>query len=141
MRTIPRRCAVAAANEGLCLDFANTLAWRGSAETTEKLTSLADLLGWLHDLRVFPTATRRAVQRRARDNPGLADRLFAGAIALREAIYRIFTAAAAGSRRRRPISQSLNEALKRRPRASGWSARTTAMPGPPRPPTSQDRRC
>ena len=87
---------VAAVSEGLCLDFANTLSWRGSAEPTEKLTGVAELLRWLHDSAGVPDPAVEAARRQAQEHPARAERLLAEAIALREAIYRIFAAAAAG---------------------------------------------
>jgi predicted RNA-binding Zn ribbon-like protein len=112
--TTPMTAAVA--DEGLCLDFANTLAWRGSAEPTEKLTGLADLLRWLHDSAGLSDQSVEAVRQQARDNPGLTERLFAEAIELREAIYRIFAAAAAGNPGAESDLAALNHALEAAPR-------------------------
>lgn len=63
----------------LCIDFANTQFWRGSPAPTERLGTLADLAAWC----------------RAEGLGEPPD--FGVAIALREAIYRIFAAASAGS--------------------------------------------
>jgi predicted RNA-binding Zn ribbon-like protein len=64
-----------------CLDFVNTLAWRGSARPTEHLGGLDDLLAW---------ATRHAAAAPAVPDAGL----FEAGIALRELIHRVFAARA-----------------------------------------------
>ena len=107
--------AVTAEDEGLCLDFANTLAWRGSAEPAEKLTGFGDLLRWLHDAAGAPDQTLDAARQRARVNPGSTERLFGEAIELREAIYRIFAAAAAGNPAAESDLMALNHALEAAP--------------------------
>ncbi len=99
--------AIPAPPDDLCLAYANTRFWRGSAAPTETLAGLPDLVKWI------------AASAGMRDR-GLASRLrgrsaFAAAIALREAIFRIFTAAALG----RPVADAdlehLNRALARTP--------------------------
>jgi predicted RNA-binding Zn ribbon-like protein len=79
----------AATTDALCLNFANTLAWRGRSQPVEALQTPDDLLAWAHkeaganpdlvcDYRASPT------------EPGLQT-----AIAIRETIYRLFAATAA----------------------------------------------
>ena len=102
---------IAAVGEGLCLDFANTLSWRGRVEPIEKLAGFADLSRWLHDSAGVPDPVVKAGRRQAHEQPALAERLFAEAIALREAIYRIFAAAADGSPAADDDLAALNVAL------------------------------
>jgi predicted RNA-binding Zn ribbon-like protein len=106
---------IAAASEDLCLDYANTLAWRGSLEPVDSLGGFADLLGWLGGSAGQPAAPVEQAREWARDRPRAADLLFADAMALREAIYRVFAAVA----ERRPAAESdlaaLNRALAETP--------------------------
>jgi predicted RNA-binding Zn ribbon-like protein len=92
--------------DDLCLGYANTRFWRGTAAPTEMLSGFTALLAWLK------TATGRRTPKSRRRHQ---DRLFAEAIGLRETIYRIFTAVALG----RPVADAdlaaLNRALARVP--------------------------
>ena len=107
--------AVPAPGEELCLHFVNTLAWRGSAEPSETLIGLGDLLRWLHDSAGLSDHTLDAVRQQARENPGFSERLFGEAIALREAIYRTFAAAAAANPAAEGDLAALNHALQAAP--------------------------
>jgi predicted RNA-binding Zn ribbon-like protein len=81
-----------AAGPGLCLAYANTLTWRGSEAPSESLPDLAALLAWIEKQAGLDAGALDAL----RASPD-ATRLFAEAIALREAIYRIFESVAAGA--------------------------------------------
>jgi predicted RNA-binding Zn ribbon-like protein len=88
MVVVPRR--------GLCLDFANTLAWRGS-EPSESLHDFAELVRWC-TAKEMPMPGDDASERARRwseRHPEEAAAIFDDAIAIREAIYRIFFAMAA----------------------------------------------
>jgi predicted RNA-binding Zn ribbon-like protein len=81
----------------LCLSYANSLSWRGSDEPTETLGGLADLLAWLdRAVRARPSAARE-VASWARRHDAAAAKLFTEAIAMREVVFRVFQAAAAGA--------------------------------------------
>jgi predicted RNA-binding Zn ribbon-like protein len=95
----------------LCLAFANTLSWRGSAVPTESLKSLGDLLAWLDRRAIVSPAAARRIASWARRHDEAAARLFAEAIAMREAVFRIFQAAAAGAPIDRPDLAALSNAL------------------------------
>src|SRR5215216_5888491 len=99
------------AGEDLCLDFANTLAWRGSANPTERLSRFADLLDWLRSTAAMPAEILREAERRADAHPDKAAALFTQAIALREAIYRMFAVLAVGDAAAKRDIAALNEAL------------------------------
>ena len=77
---------IAPAGEDLCLDFANTLAWRGSRAPAERLSRFADLLDWLRSAAAMPA--EMLPEASSEEEAAL----FAQAIALREAIYRMFAA-------------------------------------------------
>src|SRR5579863_8824434 len=92
---------IPAPDADLCLSFANTRYFRGSGTPTEQLNTPDDLLHWVTKAgRLPPSLARRC-------DTGM----FADAIALREAIYRCFSATASGSAP--PISDlaTLNESL------------------------------
>jgi predicted RNA-binding Zn ribbon-like protein len=80
---------VASGRPSLCLDYANTRCWRGLESPTETLRRPADLIDWCG--RASPLA---ALYRST--TPAASATLFAEAIALREVIYRAFSALAAG---------------------------------------------
>jgi predicted RNA-binding Zn ribbon-like protein len=84
---------IVAPRRDLCLDFANTVAWRGST-SEESLRDFPELIRWC-DANVMPGGglPERAA-RWAEKHPREADALFRGAIDIREAIYRIFFAIA-----------------------------------------------
>ncbi len=119
----------------LCLDFANTLCWRGTIPPSEALHGLDDLLAWcasagLHD---GPSIERLGGWWRGHPDRGAA--AFAKAIGLREAIYRLLRAAALSGE---PGSDDLNRldlalaaappriTVKRRGDGYGWQIRQPA---------------
>lgn len=82
----------------VCLDFANTVS--GTREQPhEALFGYADLLTWCGAAGVMTDADTARLAAAAASAPGAAATAFARAIALREAIYRLFSAIAAS----RPI--------------------------------------
>lgn len=89
-------------HEGLCLDYANTLSWRGSPAPSEALRDFASLIGWLQRSAAIDAGSAAPVARWARQAPAATARCFAQSIALREAIYGTFSAIAAG----RPVRSS-----------------------------------
>jgi predicted RNA-binding Zn ribbon-like protein len=80
----------------LCLDFANTRSWRPSARPMERLHEYADLLAWARQAGTVSRAETRRLAAGAARARRLGARVFARAIALREAIYRVFSARAHG---------------------------------------------
>jgi predicted RNA-binding Zn ribbon-like protein len=86
---------IPAPSDDLCLAFANTLCWRGRPTPSESLGGIEDLLRWLAGPAKIPAAAIEAAASRLDRHPTEANGLFAAAIDLREAIYRIFAACAA----------------------------------------------
>jgi predicted RNA-binding Zn ribbon-like protein len=88
---------VAAPREDLCLGFANTLSWRGTATPAEELGDFDKLAAWLEASAGVEVESlngmRAAARGRRRKEAALA---FGDAIAMRETIYRLFSATAAG---------------------------------------------
>lgn len=98
-------------SDDLCLDYANTLSWRGSAAPAEMLSGFGDLLRWVTDSARLPARAIEAVGDWGREHPEAAAALFAEAILLREVIYRSFAALAAGDAVAAADLAALNEAL------------------------------
>lgn len=98
--TTERRSAktmlVSTVREDVCLGYANTLSWRGSDTPAERLGDVADLLDWAAEAAGLAANTHQEFGDWSRDHPAKAARLFAEAIAIREVIYRIFSALAVG---------------------------------------------
>ncbi len=100
--------AIAAPGEHLCLDFVNTCCWRGRAQPSESLHGLADVLALAASGGVDPAIVAAFDKRwRGREQAGL----FAAAIALREALYRLLAALAADEAANAADLRRLNAAL------------------------------
>jgi predicted RNA-binding Zn ribbon-like protein len=90
----------------LCLDFANTVDKRPDHEhRQDHLASYADLLSWLTQTRNLSSKEAHQLTAKVDRRRGEAVSLFHRAIALREAIYAIFSAIARG---RRPAGRDLD---------------------------------
>ena len=96
MTTHRHAVLIPAAREDLCLTFANTLSWRGSPTPSESLGGIEDLLGWLASAVSLPAETVEQARYWSPAHRRQSDALFGEAIGLREAIYRLFGALAAG---------------------------------------------
>jgi predicted RNA-binding Zn ribbon-like protein len=94
----------------LCVDFINTVGWRGRPEAPEeRLTSYAELAAWAGHAGALPAGAVGRLVADAGRRPDAAARVLADAIALREALARLFTAPA-----RRDLAR-LNDLLARAP--------------------------
>jgi predicted RNA-binding Zn ribbon-like protein len=95
----------------LSLDFANTLEWRGSARERDWLTGYEALVAWA--LRAGAVDGREAEELRAYADwaPGSAAEVLAEARALREAVYRVAAASAAGEMPEAADVEALNTRL------------------------------
>ncbi|HXE90489.1 MAG TPA: ABATE domain-containing protein [Terriglobales bacterium] len=81
----------------LCLDFVNTLNHRGEPGREEELLpSYRRLLAWSRQARALPRPEVARLARLARVHAGRASSALRLATRLREALYRIFSAVAAG---------------------------------------------
>jgi predicted RNA-binding Zn ribbon-like protein len=85
---------IAAPGEELCLDFANTRYWRGTAEPREELRGFDDLVAWCAAKTGLPAARAGVLAAWAAAEPAAAAALRSEAIELREAIYHLFHALA-----------------------------------------------
>jgi predicted RNA-binding Zn ribbon-like protein len=80
----------------LSLEFANTADWHASHQPVERLHSYGDLVRWAGQNHVFSPAEIQSLLAQAEVRPDQAAGVLSGAIDLREAIYGIFSATAAG---------------------------------------------
>jgi predicted RNA-binding Zn ribbon-like protein len=94
----------------LAVEFANTLAWRGST-SEESLHNAGDVLSWLSVNQVMATAVIAELKTWLAEHPAQSVRLFDDAIEIREAIYRLLHAAASSSTPARGDLLRLNSAL------------------------------
>jgi len=77
-----------------CLDFANTVNHRAAAHPEELLTDYFRLLGWGEAAGVITNQTAEHLRAAGQAAPGRAKSTLRNAIALRDAIYDIFSAVA-----------------------------------------------
>ena len=139
MRTGRAAALIPAPKDDLCLALANTRFWRGRDTPSESLGGIEDLLAWLAGTAKFPVESIEAAGNRLRRHPHDAAALFADAVALREAIYRMFSALAAsepvGERELALLNRALAEAPDRETlaRAKGgyaWAVTRIDMTAP-----------
>lgn len=76
----------------LCIDFTNTVDARGSAQPRERLERYADLVAWSHQGGNLSPDQAGQLRAEAARRPDDAAAVLARARALREAIYRLFSA-------------------------------------------------
>jgi predicted RNA-binding Zn ribbon-like protein len=79
----------------MCLDFVNTVAYRGSAAPSESLHSFAELLKWCGEAGAIPARLVEELRGWRERHPKRAIDTFDESIAMREVIYGIFHAIAA----------------------------------------------
>jgi len=89
--------------------------WRGRPQPVETLRSAADLLNWIERSEVLPRVSITEAYNWARENEKQAAHGFAKAIVVREALFVIFSAIAAGAGVARRDFQILEAALARGP--------------------------
>jgi predicted RNA-binding Zn ribbon-like protein len=95
----------------LCLNFANTVDWRLSTRPHEYLSSYYDLVTWSRRVGVLTQKEAQRLLRVARRHQRQADTAFRRAIELRDRIFRIFSAVAAGRQPQEPDLEALNGIL------------------------------
>lgn len=80
----------------LCLDFTNTVGGRFVAQPNERLTSYLELVMWGRHAGIVSGDEAEGLLEAAERMPGEAASVLRRAIALREAIYRLFSRSAVG---------------------------------------------
>jgi predicted RNA-binding Zn ribbon-like protein len=94
-----------------CLDFVNTLAWRLTDRPVEYLGSYEDLLAWGRQAGLLAPEETEVLSGRAATHPEEARATLSRAVALREAVHRVFSAAIAGEPRDESALSALNREL------------------------------
>jgi predicted RNA-binding Zn ribbon-like protein len=89
----------------LCLDFVNTLDWRGADTPQEFLNTFDDLVVWSRHAGITTKTEARQLSLAADRAGSDAGQVLNRAIRLRETIYRLFSAAIAGHD---PVEEDLN---------------------------------
>ena len=80
----------------LCLDFTNTVRARPLSEKVDLITSYADLLSWARQATILTPGEAASLAEAAGPRPRAAADALAQAVSLREALYGLFSARAAG---------------------------------------------
>jgi predicted RNA-binding Zn ribbon-like protein len=94
-----------------CLDFVNTLAWRLTDRPVEYLGSYEDLLAWGRQAGLLAPDETEVLSGWAATDPEEARETLSRAVALREAVHRVFSAAIAGEPRDEGALSTLNREL------------------------------
>lgn len=103
----------------LCLDFVNTVDGRGSYSPSannvlgDKLGNYFDLVEWSRHAGIISVAESRRLIEEGRRKPTEAGKVFSRAIALREALYRIFKAELTDQQPQSVDVDKLNDELQR----------------------------
>lgn len=115
MTSIPPPACIPAPRDDLCLDFANTRYWRGSAVATETLNAPTDLLDWAAASGGADPGVVAGLRQRWRDDPADAASELALALRWREAIYAVVAAVTDAADPADADLAALNDALARTP--------------------------
>jgi predicted RNA-binding Zn ribbon-like protein len=94
-----------------CLDFVNTLAWRLTDRPVEYLGSYEDLLAWGRQAGLLAPEETEVLSGSAATHPEQAQDTLSRAVALREAIHQVLSAAIAGEPRDESALSTLNREL------------------------------
>jgi len=95
----------------LCLDFANTIEPRGVAQPQEFLATYSDLVAWSRHVAVLTDKQAECLLRQAAAHRAKAEAVHRRAIALREALYRVFLSIIKGRPAEARDLEQLNAAL------------------------------
>jgi predicted RNA-binding Zn ribbon-like protein len=96
-----------------CLDFCNTVDPREGRRVHDFLSSYDDLVGWGEQTGLIAAGERRSLLAAARERPAAAHAALEEALAVREALYRVFSSVAARQPADAPDLELLNGVLRR----------------------------
>ncbi|RLC18534.1 MAG: hypothetical protein DRI24_02835 [Deltaproteobacteria bacterium] len=74
----------------VCLDFTNTLYWRGRKDCEELIKTYSDFINWSLRVKLINSDQAEQLQQKASEYPEKAEKIRLRAIKLREVIFRIF---------------------------------------------------
>jgi predicted RNA-binding Zn ribbon-like protein len=106
----------------LCLDFTNTVQTRPLSEKVDLIKSYGDLLSWAHQATILTPGEAAGLAETARQRPRAAAGALAQALSIREALYGIFSALAAGLPAPALDLQTVNKAIGKAMNRAGLSA-------------------
>ena len=106
-----------------CLDFVNTVEWRGAPVPVERLTDYGELLIWAEAAETIGRKERLRLEAAAKRDPDAAAAALAEAIALRETFASLFTADAP----RPALVERLNAWLARAPERRRLAASSESL--------------
>ena len=95
----------------LPLDFANTAEWHESSQPLEMLETYPDLVAWSEDAQLLSKSEANSLLVNVEAAPKDATKALEKAVAIRDVIYRIFTAIAAGGTPTEGDLSEFNQAL------------------------------
>jgi predicted RNA-binding Zn ribbon-like protein len=95
----------------LCLDFANTVSWRGSGRAIDRLPVYGELIRFGQQSKLLTEDDARRLRRESERRPDAASRALRKATTLREALYRIFAGLAGGRSPAAADLETLNGSL------------------------------
>jgi predicted RNA-binding Zn ribbon-like protein len=95
----------------LPLDFANTVEWHASILPDDHLVNYSDLVAWSQEAGLLSEAETKSLIAKAKHHQREASKAFRRAIEMREIIYRIFSAIAAGEEPKTQDLSKFNRAL------------------------------
>ena len=91
-------CSLKLLGGRLCLDFVNTVEWRGKEGPGEYLKSYHDLIAWCRHVGTITSKEAKILSQKADEHRSEAEKVRSNAVKLREAIYRIFSAIIEGKK-------------------------------------------
>lgn len=103
----------------LCIDFVNTLTWRGTPWPHDYLRSYGDLVAWSRRAGILDEAEAADLQKKAGKDRRRGDTVLGAARELREAIHGLITSAARGKGHAAADIAALNRVLAKAPRRHG----------------------
>ncbi len=92
----------------MCLDFINTLNWRGTPHPVEYLETYGDLVRWSHHTGLVTAPEAEALDHAARAHPKTARNVLERSRKLRETLYRILAAVSVGKPPAGPDLENFN---------------------------------
>jgi predicted RNA-binding Zn ribbon-like protein len=108
MSGVPGQLIEPAEIRWVCVDFANTVEWRGGSSPIERMPDYDHFLRWGVKSTALSPTVAESLRREAETHPRQAEAAFTDAIALREAIYRVLFAVANNLPRRPEDVELLN---------------------------------
>lgn len=108
----------------LCLDFTNTVRARPLSEKVDLIGSYEDLLAWARQATILTPGEAATLGESARERPRAAADALAQTLALREALYGVFSARAAGLPAGASDLRTINKAIGKAMTRAGLTAST-----------------